>query len=1125
MSIPLLDTFNIPTGILTSTTSELLLARDTDGDVKLFNGASYLRGSGTVNYLPVYSATNTLASSILLQTGGNIGIGLTTNIDHKLKVGGGIYGDYLQVNTAYSNGNVPGRFSWDSDHDLIELGLNNQFSAKLPQDEVWSCIAATTITKGQLVYASGTVGSSGKIQATPFIADGTIPARFLIGVATENAAQGESFHAMRSGILRGINTFMYTEGQDLWASITTIGGYQTTAPVAPNQKLSVAFVVASHAQNGELAIRINNGFELGGASDAQITSPTTNQLLRYNSNRWENWTHNFVSLSVNGTVNRIAKFTGATTLGNSLIQDDGTNVLIFGNIGIGASANSAISLNLRRDLIGSGTFGILNASGGFENGSDNIGIDNEFRINSNIGISSYIAFRSRNTTIPSGATNQLYVGFQNLNIAFAAASTVYSFQGQVSSGTNRWNLYMDGTAINYLRGGLLLNTTSNTGEQLIVNGNAKITTMATGTSTDEVVTVTSSGVLNKRTVTALLSDINGITGTGTTNRIAKFTGATTLGDSLIQDDANRVGIGALFTNTSLNIALGLSQTNSIGLLQRGTVSIVSGGDVIGVYNQSNISSSVTSGNYTHFAAIQGSVTGASLTNQTGFLAGFNLNLGTNNYGFRGLLSSATGRWNLYMDGTASNYLAGRLVIGTLVDFGLNTDNGLRLAALRNHVTPSTSGISIDTVGVFSNNASTNGNATVSILSRSSGTQRLNFGNQLVESASFISSVLGDLRFGTGSGSVDAVERMRLLASGSLGLGTTSPISLLELSNDSSGSIIKLTRPTLASNNLGVGAISFGDSTGYKAAITSRVSATNMQDLRFHTGTANASVYNVSERMRIESNGNLLIGLTIDGGQLLQVGGSIRQTSVTNNLLFADSNGVLTGYANTASIALGTGTGGYIVRYSGTGVTQNIGNSALFQSGSNIGLGKTNPGYTFDVNGDIGVSGTLSVYSGASSVSIVSSIQGVISTYINNSINVFGDTNSFIISNSNSLPSGGSGYRVQIDSGTTGGNGLFVRGNIYSTATITSFSDIRLKSELERIENAIDKIKKISGYTYLFNDKKTLGLISQEVKNIAPEAIEEKGGYMTLNYQGFSAVIVEAIKELSSEIQKLKEKCQ
>lgn len=1027
MSIPLLDTFNIPTGILTSTTSELLLARDTDGDVKLFNGASYLRGSGTVNYLPVYSATNTLTSSILLQTGGNIGIGLTTNIDHKLKVGGGIYGDYLQVNTAYSNGNVPGRFSWDSDHDLIELGLNNQFSARLPQDEVWSCIAATTITKGQLVYASGTLGNSGKIQATPFIANGTIPARFLIGVATENAAQGESFHAMRSGILRGIDTSTYTEGQDLWASITTVGGYQVSSPVAPNQKLSIAFVVASHAQNGELAIRINNGFELGGASDTQITSPSANQLLRYNNNRWENWTHNFVSLSANGTTNRLARFTGATTLGDSLIQDDGS----FVSIGIAPSAGR--SLSIQRTITGNVESGGVFVAGAIQNDvtTSAYGVRTflQIALNSNTLpiYTHFLAGQATSGALQGPLTTQ--VGFQVNNISYGTNS--YGFRGLIASGVNRWNLYMDGTAINYLRGALLLNRTVSTGEQLQVTGSAIITSTLTVPSIGN-----SSGVSATNTWT-FTSNVNiPLTPTLATHATSK-----SYVDNLI---ATGIKEGIPVRSISLsNITLSGLQTVS-------GVSLIAGDRVL-VAGQTNATQ-----NGIYIAS------SSSWTRATDSDSDLELR------GYQYLITAGTFVNAKYRNTNESAITIGTTAITYVVYQGAETDPVFAASPAAT--------ITSQLISNWNDTHSIWGSHTPSSIFAERSTA------DLAENASFL--------YFTDARARNAISL------------TTNSTSGVATYNNSTG-VLNIPNYTITN------------------AVTG-VLTTN----RIPVATSSSSLGNSIITNSLANN--ILIDLSVDGGGKLQVGGSIRQTSVTSNLLFADSNGVLTGYANTASIALGTGTVGRIVMYTGTtGVTQNIGNSLLFQNGSNIGLNTTTPAYNLDIGGTLGVSNTLSVYSStsASKVDITTNANGVISTYINNSINVFGDTNSFIISNSNSLPSGGSGYRVQIDSGTTGGNGLFVRGNIYSTATITSFSDIRLKSELERIENAIDKIKKISGYTYLFNDKRTLGLISQEVKNIAPEAIEEKGGYMTLNYQGFSAVIVEAIKELSNEIQKLKEKCQ
>lgn len=73
----------------------------------------------------------------------------------------------------------------------------------------------------------------------------------------------------------------------------------------------------------------------------------------------------------------------------------------------------------------------------------------------------------------------------------------------------------------------------------------------------------------------------------------------------------------------------------------------------------------TLGTLSHFSAGQGTLgAGSTVTTQTGFAALGTLIGATNNYGFRGQIAAAAGRFNLYMDGTAANYFAGNVGIGT-----------------------------------------------------------------------------------------------------------------------------------------------------------------------------------------------------------------------------------------------------------------------------------------------------------------------------------------------------------------------------------------------------------------------------------------------------------------------------
>ena len=61
--------------------------------------------------------------------------------------------------------------------------------------------------------------------------------------------------------------------------------------------------------------------------------------------------------------------------------------------------------------------------------------------------------------------------------------------------------------------------------------------------------------------------------------------------------------------------------------------------------------------------------------------------------------------------------------------------------------------------------------------------------------------------------------------------------------------------------------------------------------------------------------------------------------------------------------------------------------------------------------------------------------------------------------------------------------LYVHGDILATGDVTASSDRRLKTDIKRIENALDKVCSLGGYTYVMNDKPSSGLIAQEVLEV------------------------------------------
>jgi hypothetical protein len=102
--------------------------------------------------------------------------------------------------------------------------------------------------------------------------------------------------------------------------------------------------------------------------------------------------------------------------------------------------------------------------------------------------------------------------------------------------------------------------------------------------------------------------------------------------------------------------------------------------------------------------------------------------------------------------------------------------------------------------------------------------------------------------------------------------------------------------------------------------------------------------------------------------------------------------------------------------------------------------------------------------------------------------------------------------------TTTTTTLYVHGDILATGDVTASSDRRLKTDIKHIENALDKVCSLGGYTYVMNDKPSSGLIAQEVLEVLPEVVHgsEETNY-SLAYGNIVGLLVEAIKELKEKI--------
>lgn len=105
-------------------------------------------------------------------------------------------------------------------------------------------------------------------------------------------------------------------------------------------------------------------------------------------------------------------------------------------------------------------------------------------------------------------------------------------------------------------------------------------------------------------------------------------------------------------------------------------------------------------------------------------------------------------------------------------------------------------------------------------------------------------------------------------------------------------------------------------------------------------------------------------------------------------------------------------------------------------------------------------------------------------------------------------------------------------SIYVSSDVVAYysSDVRLKDNIIKIESPLEKISKLRGIEFNWNDKqdiypvgkRDLGVVAQEVEEVLPEIVETRNsGYKAVKYEKLTPLLIEAVKELSRENEDLK----
>ena len=250
--------------------------------------------------------------------------------------------DYIDFNTAYTPTQQEGRVHWDADYGTLDVDLEgNNINLKVGLDNLYYIKnqSGSTINKGTVVRAVGTLGSSGRILGDLMIADNTIPHYFTLGIAGENILNGDDGYVYEFGLVRGIDTTgtpyseTWADGDILYVSPTTAGGLTKVKPTEPNLKIQVAIVIDADA-NGSIFIRPSLGEKLEDLHNVETSGATNGDLIAYNTTGgyWEYTKTLNGNYIVNGNVTATTYYGDGSNLtgvsgGHEIYSQTGTTAL------------------------------------------------------------------------------------------------------------------------------------------------------------------------------------------------------------------------------------------------------------------------------------------------------------------------------------------------------------------------------------------------------------------------------------------------------------------------------------------------------------------------------------------------------------------------------------------------------------------------------------------------------------------------------------------------------------------------------------------------------------------------------------------------------------------------------
>ena len=311
---------------------------------------------------------------------------------------------------------------------------------------------------------------------------------------------------------------------------------------------------------------------------------------------------------------------------------------------------------------------------------------------------------------------------------------------------------------------------------------------------------------------------------------------------------------------------------------------------------------------------------------------------------------------------------------------------------------------------------------------------------------------------------------------------------------------------------------------------SGVSVANQADNRLITATGTTDALNGEANLTFDgstltADGDVLFKSTTSGREVLWDKSLNRMIHRTNARASFGNSSQLEMWHNGSSVGyIMQGADGYLridgndglhfyTKPSGGSTTERL----RIDSNGNVGINETSPQQQLHVHDDSNYNGILINGNSAPRIAFAKNT----TTTGEWSVGVDGTNGAqFVINNSND----NSNRKLIISSSEVSiANNAVVGGNLTASGYIDSSSDIKLKTNIKTIDNALDKVLQLRGAEYDRIDRDNeheIGVIAQEVEKIIPEVVhgdETK----TVSYGNLVGLLIEAVKDLKKEIDELK----